>query len=224
MWDFVERGNRRLRYPRDSWKLIRILQARKMDDNNNDNARCKSSEDNHRDSPVDNGATGDVGAGGLEEVQLHLTCLPERYMMAKFTLSAYMLCWAALKLYQVRWSHGSFLNHNTVLMTYALWCPFSLWKSNHFERPIWSFYYCPHPLNNRLYFWTILSHWNKMIIVFAYTNLFKVLRKMYPVSCSQIRPLYIFPGGLRWYCSNMSNCRVREAYWCMETFIHHSYQ
>uniref|UniRef100_A0A8C7KX27 Uncharacterized protein n=1 Tax=Oncorhynchus kisutch TaxID=8019 RepID=A0A8C7KX27_ONCKI len=71
-----------------------------MDDNNNDNARCKSSEDNHRDSPVDSGATGDVGAGGLEEVQLHLTCLPERYMMAKFTLSAYMLCWAALKLYQ----------------------------------------------------------------------------------------------------------------------------
>ena len=39
---------------------------------------------------------------GLEEVRMHLTCLPERYMYAKFTLSAYMLCWTVLKLYQVK--------------------------------------------------------------------------------------------------------------------------
>ncbi|XP_041127428.1 uncharacterized protein LOC121327429 isoform X2 [Polyodon spathula] len=31
-------------------------------------------------------------------VQMHLTCLPERYMHAKFTLSAYLLCWMILQL------------------------------------------------------------------------------------------------------------------------------
>lgn len=41
-------------------------------------------------------------AGDLDEMQMHLTCLPERYMRAKFTLSAYILCWTVLKLCQVR--------------------------------------------------------------------------------------------------------------------------
>ncbi|KAL1006662.1 hypothetical protein UPYG_G00075080 [Umbra pygmaea] len=71
-----------------------------MDDNNNENACCKSSQENHGDSSADNAAGGPGnGQGGLE-VQMHLSCLPERYMTAKFTLSAYMLCWAMLKLSQ----------------------------------------------------------------------------------------------------------------------------
>ncbi|XP_056597080.1 uncharacterized protein arhgef4 isoform X3 [Triplophysa dalaica] len=38
--------------------------------------------------------------GGLDEVQMHLACLPERYMRAKFSLSAYIFCWAVVKLCQ----------------------------------------------------------------------------------------------------------------------------
>ncbi|XP_041119505.1 uncharacterized protein LOC121322937 isoform X2 [Polyodon spathula] len=34
----------------------------------------------------------------IDLVQMHLTCLPERYMHAKFTLSAYLLCWMILQL------------------------------------------------------------------------------------------------------------------------------
>ncbi|XP_048019001.1 uncharacterized protein arhgef4 isoform X2 [Megalobrama amblycephala] len=40
------------------------------------------------------------GDGGLDEVQMHLACLPERYMRAKFSLSAYMFCWTVVKLCQ----------------------------------------------------------------------------------------------------------------------------
>lgn len=40
--------------------------------------------------------------GGLDEVQMHLACLPERYMRAKFSLSAYIFCWTVVKLCQVR--------------------------------------------------------------------------------------------------------------------------
>ncbi|KAF7254257.1 Protein HIR1 [Varanus komodoensis] len=34
----------------------------------------------------------------LDFVQMYLTCLPERYMKAKFTLTAYLACWLILKL------------------------------------------------------------------------------------------------------------------------------
>lgn len=43
------------------------------------------------------------GDGGLDEVQMHLACLPERYMRAKFSLSAYIFCWTVVKLCQVRY-------------------------------------------------------------------------------------------------------------------------
>lgn len=38
----------------------------------------------------------------LDLVQMYLTCLPERYMKAKFTLTAYRTCWLLLKLCKVR--------------------------------------------------------------------------------------------------------------------------
>ncbi|XP_077081284.1 uncharacterized protein arhgef4 isoform X3 [Siphateles boraxobius] len=41
-----------------------------------------------------------AGDGGLDEVQMHLACLPERYMRAKFSLSAYIFCWTVVKLCQ----------------------------------------------------------------------------------------------------------------------------
>ncbi|KAI4897686.1 hypothetical protein NFI96_015724, partial [Prochilodus magdalenae] len=41
------------------------------------------------------------GNGDMERTHLHLTCLPERYMRAKFSLSAYIFCWAIVKLCQV---------------------------------------------------------------------------------------------------------------------------
>ncbi|KAK7162848.1 hypothetical protein R3I93_007021 [Phoxinus phoxinus] len=41
-----------------------------------------------------------AGVGGLDEVQMHLACLPERYMRAKFSLSAYIFCWTVVKLCQ----------------------------------------------------------------------------------------------------------------------------
>ncbi|XP_005991256.3 uncharacterized protein ARHGEF4 isoform X2 [Latimeria chalumnae] len=49
----------------------------------------------------DNGRDGDPGNEDvsrehLDLVQLYLTCLPDRYMKAKFSLSAYLLCWAVL--------------------------------------------------------------------------------------------------------------------------------
>ncbi|CAI5775262.1 Hypothetical predicted protein [Podarcis lilfordi] len=34
----------------------------------------------------------------LDFAQMYLTCLPERYMEAKFTLTAYLACWLILKL------------------------------------------------------------------------------------------------------------------------------
>lgn len=49
-----------------------------------------------------------AGDGGLDEVQMHLACLPERYMRAKFSLSAYIFCWTVVKLCQVR--HAAFEN------------------------------------------------------------------------------------------------------------------
>ncbi|XP_036411955.1 uncharacterized protein LOC118796910 [Colossoma macropomum] len=42
------------------------------------------------------------GNGEMEHTHLHLTCLPERYMRAKFSLSAYIFCWAVVKLCQGR--------------------------------------------------------------------------------------------------------------------------
>ncbi|XP_060098664.1 uncharacterized protein LOC132574320 [Heteronotia binoei] len=37
-------------------------------------------------------------SGELDFVQMYLTCLPENYMKAKFTLTAYLACWLILKL------------------------------------------------------------------------------------------------------------------------------
>ncbi|XP_008104692.2 LOW QUALITY PROTEIN: rho guanine nucleotide exchange factor 4 [Anolis carolinensis] len=39
----------------------------------------------------------------LDYVQMYLTCLPERYMKAKFTLTAYLACWLILKLCKRAW-------------------------------------------------------------------------------------------------------------------------
>lgn len=50
---------------------------------------------------------------GLDEVQMHLACLPERYMRAKFSLSAYIFCWTVVKLCQVR-----VLMSNTLLISH----------------------------------------------------------------------------------------------------------
>lgn len=41
-------------------------------------------------------------SGGRSELLMYLTCLPERYRNAKFSLAAYVLCWALLRWYQVR--------------------------------------------------------------------------------------------------------------------------
>ncbi|XP_041670370.1 uncharacterized protein arhgef4 isoform X1 [Cheilinus undulatus] len=38
--------------------------------------------------------------GGHSELVMYLTCLPERYRIAKFTLAAHLLCWALLRWYQ----------------------------------------------------------------------------------------------------------------------------
>lgn len=38
----------------------------------------------------------------LDLVQMYLTCLPDRYMKAKFSLTAYLACWLVLKLCKVR--------------------------------------------------------------------------------------------------------------------------
>lgn len=38
----------------------------------------------------------------LDFVQMYLTCIPESYMKAKFTLTAYLACWLILKLCKVR--------------------------------------------------------------------------------------------------------------------------
>lgn len=51
-----------------------------------------------------------AGAGSSEDsvdndvdfVQMYLSCLPEGYMKAKFTLAAYLVCWLILKLCKVR--------------------------------------------------------------------------------------------------------------------------
>ncbi|MBN3320530.1 ARHG4 factor, partial [Atractosteus spatula] len=65
-------------------------------DNNNNNAFTASPAEESG-----SGASGeDQGDLRLDEVQMHLTCLPERYMRAKFTLSAYILCWTVLQLCQ----------------------------------------------------------------------------------------------------------------------------
>ncbi|XP_021250829.1 rho guanine nucleotide exchange factor 4 isoform X1 [Numida meleagris] len=39
-----------------------------------------------------------IGHEELDLVQMHLTFIPERYMKAKFTLAAYLMCWLSLKL------------------------------------------------------------------------------------------------------------------------------
>ncbi|XP_022524026.2 uncharacterized protein arhgef4 isoform X1 [Astyanax mexicanus] len=50
----------------------------------------------------EDGGSGAQENGEMEHTHLHLTCLPERYMRAKFSLSAYIFCWAVVKLYQRR--------------------------------------------------------------------------------------------------------------------------
>lgn len=44
----------------------------------------------------------ETSSGARSELPLYLTCLPERYRTAKFSLAAYLLCWALLRWYQVR--------------------------------------------------------------------------------------------------------------------------
>ncbi|XP_006125265.2 LOW QUALITY PROTEIN: uncharacterized protein LOC102450331 [Pelodiscus sinensis] len=39
-----------------------------------------------------------IASEELDLVQMYLTCLPDRYMKAKFTLTAYLACWLVLKL------------------------------------------------------------------------------------------------------------------------------
>lgn len=41
-------------------------------------------------------------SGGRSELLMYLSCLPERYRTAKFSLAAYLLCWALVRWYQVR--------------------------------------------------------------------------------------------------------------------------
>ncbi|KAI1882688.1 hypothetical protein AGOR_G00237470 [Albula goreensis] len=70
-------------------------------DGNNINSACSASPAEERSDFGGNGEGNNVHLeGGLDEVQMHLTCLPERYMRAKFTLSAYIICWTVLKLCQ----------------------------------------------------------------------------------------------------------------------------
>ncbi|KAJ8357160.1 hypothetical protein SKAU_G00199540 [Synaphobranchus kaupii] len=70
-----------------------------MDGNNNNSAY--STSDAVEGNDLNAHGRGNIHLeGGLDEVQMHLTCLPERYMRAKFTLSAYILCWTVLKLCQ----------------------------------------------------------------------------------------------------------------------------
>lgn len=49
-----------------------------------------------------NNAGSSVVPEELDSVQMYLTCLPERYMKMKFTLTAYLTCWLLLKLCKVR--------------------------------------------------------------------------------------------------------------------------
>ncbi|KAG9343604.1 hypothetical protein JZ751_013774 [Albula glossodonta] len=70
-------------------------------DGNNINSACSASPAEERSDFGGNGEGNNIHLeGGLDEVQMHLTCLPERYMRAKFTLSAYIICWTVLKLCQ----------------------------------------------------------------------------------------------------------------------------
>lgn len=41
------------------------------------------------------------GGGARSELFMYLSCLPERYRTAKFTLAAHLLCWALVRWYQV---------------------------------------------------------------------------------------------------------------------------
>ena len=51
-------------------------------------------------------ADGEGGSEGRSELLMCLTCPPERYRTAKFSLAAYVLCWALLKWYQVRFNES----------------------------------------------------------------------------------------------------------------------
>lgn len=69
-----------------------------------------SGEENRRIQEETCASTGNSRASVSEEmdfVQMYLTCLPEPYMKAKFTLTAYLACWLILKLCKVRTVHKS---------------------------------------------------------------------------------------------------------------------
>ncbi|XP_059900484.1 uncharacterized protein LOC132452110 isoform X5 [Gadus macrocephalus] len=51
-------------------------------------------------------ADSEGGSEGRSELLMYLTCPPERYRTAKFSLAAYVLCWALLKWYQKRRCHS----------------------------------------------------------------------------------------------------------------------
>ncbi|XP_040921452.1 uncharacterized protein arhgef4 isoform X2 [Toxotes jaculatrix] len=59
------------------------------------------STDSSRDSAAENsGLTRRGESGRRSELLMYLTCLPERYRTAKFSLAAYLLCWALFRWYQ----------------------------------------------------------------------------------------------------------------------------
>lgn len=64
-----------------------------------------SGEENQRAQEEACAGAGSTSGGINEEldfVQMYLTCLPESYMKAKFTLTAYLASWLILKLCKVR--------------------------------------------------------------------------------------------------------------------------
>jgi len=64
-------------------------------------AEEKNGRQEGRENDINNAASSVVHEE-LDLVQMYLTCLPERYMKAKFTLTAYLTCWLLLKLCKVR--------------------------------------------------------------------------------------------------------------------------
>ncbi|XP_065604005.1 rho guanine nucleotide exchange factor 4 [Cyrtonyx montezumae] len=64
--------------------------------------RCLGAEDEEgrREGGEDNNVDSSIGHEELDLIQTYLNVLPERYMKAKFTLAAYLVCWLLLKLYE----------------------------------------------------------------------------------------------------------------------------
>ncbi|XP_020658732.3 rho guanine nucleotide exchange factor 4 isoform X1 [Pogona vitticeps] len=65
--------------------------------------RGQEEEEEEDARPGASGWDAGVRSNDLDCVQMYLTCLPERYMKAKFTLTAYFMCWLILKLCKRAW-------------------------------------------------------------------------------------------------------------------------